>query len=71
MHHLGLEKVKSSAYHPESQRALEWFHQTLKNMLWTYCVDTEKEWDEGVHHVLFAACQAMQVSLGFSPFKFG
>ena len=55
MYHLGIEQVKSSAYHPESQGALERFHQTLKNMLRTYCVDTEKEWDEGVHLVLFAA----------------
>ena len=69
MYHLGIEQVKSSAYHPESQGALERFHQTLKNMLRTYCVDTEKEWDEGVHLVLFAAREAVQDSLGFSPFE--
>ena len=69
MHHLVIEQVKSSAYHPESQGALERFHQTLKNMLRTYCVDTEKEWDEGVHLVLFAAHEAIQDFLGFSPFE--
>ena len=27
----------------------------------TYCVEKEKEWDEGVHLVLFAARKAIQV----------
>ena len=30
MYQLGIKQVKSSAYHPESQGALERFHQTLK-----------------------------------------
>ena len=29
MNELGINKYKSSAYHPESQGALERFHQTL------------------------------------------
>lgn len=36
-----------SAYHPESQEALEYFHQTLKTMLHTYCLRTDREWDVG------------------------
>ena len=54
MQELGIKQYKSSAYHPESQGALERFHQTLKNMLRSYCFDTEKAWDEGVHLLLFA-----------------
>ena len=38
-------------------------------MLRTYCVEQENEWDEGVHLVLFAAREAVQESLGFSPFE--
>ena len=49
MHELGIKQYRSSAYHPESQGALERFHQTLKNMIRTYCFDTEKDWDEGIH----------------------
>ena len=30
MYQLGIHQFKSSAYHPESQGALERFHQTLK-----------------------------------------
>ena len=38
-------------------------------MLRMYCVDKECQWDEGVHFVLFAACESIQESLGFSSFK--
>ena len=69
MYELGIEQYTSSAYHPESQGALERFHQTLKNMIRTYCLDFEKDWDEGVHLLLFAAREAVQETLGFSPFE--
>lgn len=49
MQELGIKQYKSTAYHPESQGALERFHQTLKNMIRTYCLETEKDWDDGVH----------------------
>ena len=42
MQKLNSQKYKSSAYHPESQGGLERFHQTLKNMIRTYCFDIEK-----------------------------
>ena len=69
LYQLGIEQVKSSAYHPESQGALERFHQTLKNMIKTYCFETEKDWDEGVHLFLFAVRESVQESLGFSPLQ--
>ena len=34
-------------------------------MMRTYCLEFEKDWDEGVHPLLFAA---VQETLGFSPF---
>ena len=68
MHELGITQYKSSPYHPESQGALERFHQTLKNMIRSYCFDTEKDWDEGIHLLLFAVRESVQESLGFSPF---
>ena len=69
MHELGITQFKSSPYHPESQGALERFHQTLKNMIRSYCFDTEKDWDEGIHLLLFAVRESVQESLGFSPFE--
>ena len=69
MHELGITQYKSSPYHPESQGALERFHQTLKNMIRSYCFDTEKDWDEDIHLLLFAVRESVQESLGFSPFE--
>ena len=69
MHELGIKQYRSSAYHPESQGALERFHQTLKNMIRSYCFDTEKDRDEGIHLLLFAVRESVQESLGFSPFE--
>ena len=43
MHELEIKPYKSSAYHPESQGALEKFHHTLmKNMIRSYCLNIEK-----------------------------
>ena len=69
MHELGNKQYKSSAYHPESQSALERFHQTLKNMIRSHCFDTEKDWDEGIHLLLFSVGESVQESLGFSLFE--
>ncbi|XP_071959881.1 uncharacterized protein [Antedon mediterranea] len=66
---LGVAHISSSAYHPQSQGELERFHQTLKNMIKTYCLQCEKEWDEGVPLLLFAVRETVQESLGFSPFE--
>lgn len=64
---LDVKHVVSSAYHPESQGALERWHRTLKSMLRKYCLESDRNWDEGVPFVLFAAREAVQESLGFSP----
>ncbi|XP_072174662.1 uncharacterized protein [Diadema setosum] len=69
MSELGVECRNSSAYHPQSQGALERFHQTLKNMMRVYCSEHEKEWDEGIPLLLFAVRESVQESLGFSPFE--
>ena len=38
-------------------------------MIKAYCFDTEKDWDEGICLLLFAARELVQESLGFSPFE--
>lgn len=58
---------KSSAYHPESQGALERFHQTLKQLLRAYCNELNKDWEEGLPWLILAVLEVVQESLGFSP----
>ena len=69
VHQLGAKQIKSSAYHPEFQGALERFHSTLKNMIRIYCLDNEKDWNEGFDLLMFAVRQSSQESLGFSSFE--
>ena len=57
----------SSAYHPQSQGALERFHQTLKSLLRSFCVELSGDWEEGLPWLLLAIREVAQESLGFSP----
>ena len=38
-------------------------------MIRSYCFGTKKDWDEGIHFLLFAVRESVQESLGFSPFE--
>lgn len=67
MSELQVKHRTSSAYHPESQGALERFHQTLKSMLRKFCTESNREWDEGLPMLLFAVRETPQESLGYSP----
>jgi len=62
-----IQKFKSTAHHPQTQDALERFHQTLKNMMRMYCLEQDK--DEGVHLLSFAVQESVHDGLGFSPFE--
>ena len=66
---LGVSHVTSTAYHPESQGALERFHQTLKSMMKSYCAENPEDWDKGIGLVLFAIREVPNESTGFSPFE--
>lgn len=38
-------------------------------MIRAYCTENSDDWDQGIHLLLFAAWEAIQESLGFSPFE--
>ena len=38
-------------------------------MIRSYCFNTEKDCDEGIHILLFAVRESVQEFLGFSPFE--
>lgn len=64
---LRVKHSQSSAYHAQSQGALERFHQTLKALLRAYCTELDKDWEEGLPWLMLAAREAVQESTGFSP----
>ena len=55
----GIKQVKSTAYRPQSQGAVQRFHQTLKSMLRVHCLHENKEWDEGLPLLLFAVRESV------------
>ena len=61
--------TKSSANHPQSQGAIERFHQTLKRMMRSYCSDNRREFHEAIPLLLFTARELVQETLGISQFK--
>lgn len=65
MRQLEIKHVQSTATAP-TQGALERFHLTLKSMLKSFCLEFERDWDEGVPLALFAIREVVQESLGFS-----
>ena len=64
---LQIKHNKASAYHAQSQGALERFHQTLKSLLRSYCTELGGDWEEGLPWLLLAAREVVQESTGFSP----
>ena len=64
---LKVKHHQASAYHAQSQGALERFHQSLKSLLRAYCVEMGGDWEEVLPWLLLAACEVIQESTGFSP----
>jgi len=64
---LHVKHQSSSAYQAKNQGALERFHQTLKSLLRGYCVELNRDWEEGLPWLMLVAREVTQESTGFSP----
>ena len=65
----GIKQVLATPYRPQSQGALERYHQTLKSMLKKFCLANTRTWDTYLPYLLFCTRDTIQESLGFSPFQ--
>ena len=66
---LGVQPIRTSPYHPQTDGLVERFNQTLKRMLKKAAMDNVKDWDKFVPYLLFAYREFPQASTGFSPFE--
>ena len=66
---LGVKKVNTTAYHPQTDGLVERFNRTLTDMLAKRRGNGDKEWDEILPYALFAYRSTEQVSTGESPFR--
>ena len=65
---MGIHKMSTTAYHPESDGLVERFHHTLTSMLSKTTVHGGLDWDDRIPYVLFAYRCSAQESTGESPF---
>ena len=65
---LGLKKVNTTAYHPQTDGLVERFNRTLTDMLSKKVTQSGRDWDVQLPYVLFTYRASMQHSTGESPF---
>ena len=64
---LGIEKTRTTPYHPESDGMVERFNRTLAAMLSAYVSDNHRDWDEQLPYVMMAYRSAEHETTGMSP----
>ena len=65
--HLGADKTRTTAFHPQSDGMIERFNRTLEDLLAKTVSDNQKDWDECLPFVMMAYRSSTHESTGFSP----
>ena len=65
---MGITKMNTTAYLPQTDGLVERFHWTLTDMLAKSVEKNGKDWDKHLPYVLFAYRSGLQQSTGESPF---
>lgn len=64
---LHVSQIQTTAYHPQSNGALERCHRTLKEYMRTYVCENLDDWDENIQYFAFTYNITIHSSTGFSP----
>ena len=65
---MGIKKVNTTAYHPQTDGLVENFNRTLRAMIAKHTKKFGREWDVYLPQLLFAYCTKLHESTGESPF---
>ena len=65
---MGMRKVNTTAYHPQTDGLVEWFNHTMTDILAKTVQKHGTDWDECLPYVLFAYRVSLQESTCESPF---
>ena len=66
---LGVEKLRTSPYHPQTDGQVERLNRTLKGILPAYVNKDHNDWDVRLPLALFAYRNSVHSSSGVSPFR--
>jgi transposase InsO family protein len=66
---LGVRKLRTSPYHPQTDGKVERMDRTLKGILTAYVNKDHNVWDDHLRLALFAYRYSVHSSSGVSPFK--
>ena len=66
---LGVEKLRTSAYHPQTDGQVERFNRTIKGILTAYVNKDHNEWDVHLALALFVYHNSVHSLSGVSPFR--
>jgi len=66
---LKIDKIQTTAYHPESNGALNRSHRTLAEDLRHYINKDQTDWDEWVPYAMFAYNTTPHTATGYTPFE--
>lgn len=66
---LKVDKIQTTAYHPESDGALERPHRTLAEYLTNYVDEEQSNWDERLPYAMFAYNTTPHTATRFTPFE--
>ena len=66
---LGINKMRTTAYHPQGNGQVERFNRTLEAILSKVVAENQRDWDCHIPKALFAYRTAFHESSGYSPFR--
>ena len=64
---LGIEKTRTTPYHPQSDGMVERFNRTLATMLTAYVSTNQRDWDDQLPYVMMAYRSAEHETTSMSP----
>ena len=65
---LGIDRSRTTAYHPQGNGQVERFNRTLESMLAKVVTDNQKDWDKHLPQVLFAYRTSLHETTKFTPY---
>jgi transposase InsO family protein len=66
---LGINLIRSSAYHPQTDGQMERVNQIIEDMLWACIIHFDKSWDKCLSLAEFSYNNSYQASLKMAPFE--